>query len=89
MRLSLMRVSGSFCDVDRYSKQQLQVWSQHKVRALVYGRASCTGRSTKWVRKIVSFRQWRAPVEEKEQQYVNQHRVVLNVQYSSQLVLIV
>jgi hypothetical protein len=60
MRLPLMRVSGGFCGADRYSKQQLQVWPQHKVRTLVYGTASGRGRSTKWVRKP-----WRAAVEQK------------------------
>jgi hypothetical protein len=83
MRLPLLRVSGGFCGSDRYSKQQLQVWSQHKVRTLVYRRASSKGRNTKWVRKIVSFRPWHAAVEQKEQQYVNQDWVVLNVQCSS------
>jgi len=35
MRLSLQRVSGVFCGADRYSKQQVHVWSQYKVRTLV------------------------------------------------------
>jgi hypothetical protein len=45
MGLSLLRVSGGFCGADRYSKQQLQVWSQHKVKTLVYGTASGTART--------------------------------------------
>jgi hypothetical protein len=83
IRLSFPRVSGGFCGADRNSKQQLHVWSQHKVRTLVYGRASGTERRAKWVRKIMSFWPWCAPVEEKEQEYVNQDAVVLNVQYSA------
>jgi predicted metal-dependent hydrolase len=81
--LSCMRVRGGFCGADRYSKQDLQVWSQHKVRTLVLWRASGTGRSPRWVRKIVSFRPWCGPVEEKEQEYVNQYPVVLNIECSS------
>ena len=61
MPLSLLRVSGGFSGADRYSKQQLHVWSQHKLRTLFYGRASGTGRSPRWVWKIVSFRLWCAP----------------------------
>jgi hypothetical protein len=83
MRLSLLRVSGGFCDADRYSKQQLHVLSQHKVRTLVCGRASGNGRSTIWVRKIVIFRPWCEPVEKKEQEDVNQDLAVLKVQCSS------
>ena len=44
----------------------LHGWLQHKVGTLVYGRASGTERSQKWVRKMVSFRPWFLPVEEKE-----------------------
>jgi hypothetical protein len=35
MPLSLLKFSGGFCGADRYSKQQLHVWSQHKMRTLV------------------------------------------------------
>jgi hypothetical protein len=83
MRLPLLRVSGGFCGSDRYSKQQLQVSSQHKVRTLVYGKVSGNGRSSKWIRKIVGFMPWCAPDEEKEQEYVNQYWVGLKVQCSS------
>jgi len=34
-RLCLLRFSGGFCGAERYSKQQEQVWSQHRVRTLV------------------------------------------------------
>ena len=35
MLLSCLRVGVGFCGADRYSKQQLHIWSQHKVRTLV------------------------------------------------------
>jgi len=42
--LHLLRFTGGFCGADRYSKQQLHVWSQHKVRTLVLWEG-------KWYRK--------------------------------------
>ena len=44
MLLCCLRFSGGFCGADRYSKQQLHVWSQHKVRTLVLW-------ESKWYRK--------------------------------------
>jgi hypothetical protein len=47
------------------------------------GGASGTGSSPRWVRKIESFRPWCEPVDEKEQEYINQDPVELNVKCSS------
>jgi hypothetical protein len=35
IRLLFLRFSGEFWGADLYSKQQLHVWSQHKVKTLV------------------------------------------------------
>jgi hypothetical protein len=39
--LSSLKFSGRFCGADRYSKQQLHVWSQHRVRTLVLRDDKC------------------------------------------------
>jgi len=82
-RLPLLRVSGGVHGADRYSKQQVRVCSLPKGRTLVYGRASGTGRSPKLVPKIVGFRLWCAPDKGREQKYIKQYWVVLNVQRKS------
>jgi len=83
MLLSCLKGGGVFCGADRYSKQHSAFGHSTKLGHLFYGRASGTGRSPRWVWKMVSFRPWSAPVEEKEQEYTNQDPVVLNVQCSS------
>ena len=66
-----------------YSKQDLDVWSQLKVRTVVLWEGIRYGRSTRCVKGMVSFRAMCAAVEGKGLEYVNGDYVVLNVQCNS------
>ena len=62
-----------------YSRQDLDVWLQLKVRTVVLLEGKWYGKSTSCVKGMVSFRAMCAAVERKVLEYVNGECVVLNV----------
>jgi len=54
MRLPLLGVRAGFFHANRYSTQELPVWSQPKVTSLLW-EGNCSGSSPSWVRNTLRF----------------------------------